>query len=88
MLKLYLTTISQKKMLPREEKPLEWWRQYSCRYKELTSLAKKYLCIPASEATSERVFSVAGLTATRQRSSLLPEHVDMLVFLNSNKKLL
>jgi hypothetical protein len=51
-------------------------------------LVKKYLAIPATETTSVRVFSVAGLTASRTRTSLSPEHVDTLVFMHTNFELL
>ncbi|CAB1420976.1 unnamed protein product [Pleuronectes platessa] len=42
----------------------------------LAKLARSYLCITS--------FSAAGLTATRLRSPLTPEHVNMLIFLNTN----
>ena len=74
--------------LQRKEQPLEWWAKHSSQFKTLSVLAKKYLAIPATETTSERVFSVAGLTATRKRSSLSPEHVNMLVLLHENIDLL
>ncbi|KAI4817571.1 hypothetical protein KUCAC02_010956 [Chaenocephalus aceratus] len=47
---------------------------------------RSYLAIPATGTPSERVFSLAGNTVTRKRSSLLPSHVDALVFLNANQK--
>ena len=37
---------------------------------------------------AEQVFSVAGLIVLRLRTSLTPEHVDMLVFLNKNMDLM
>jgi hypothetical protein len=58
-------------------------------FSHLSVLAKKvYLAIPATETTSERVFSVAGLTASRTRASLSPEHVNTLVFMHENFELL
>ena len=47
-----------------------------------------FLCIPASSAPSERVFSVAGLTVNKLRTSLLAENVNMLVTLHSNADLI
>ena len=65
-----------------------WWAKHSSQFKTLSVLAEKYLAIPATETTSERVFSVAGLTATRTRANLSPEHVNMLVLLHENIDLL
>ncbi|CAM9555056.1 unnamed protein product, partial [Sphacelaria rigidula] len=47
----------------------------------LAVLARRVLCIPASQAQSERVFSAAGQIATPTRSRLDPEHVELMVFL-------
>ena len=74
--------------LPRADCALEWWKVNQARFKTLSKLAKVYLSIPASSAPSERVFSVAGLTVNRLRSSLLPEHVDMLVTMHCNADIL
>ena len=61
--------------------PLLWWWQKSDQIPMLASLAKKYLCVQASSTRSERVFSTAGDTISMQRAWLLPDIVDMLVFL-------
>jgi hypothetical protein len=42
---------------------------------------KKILCIPATSAPSERVFSVAGLTIAKDRSNLAPHTAHELIFL-------
>uniref|UniRef100_A0A3B1IEW9 BED-type domain-containing protein n=1 Tax=Astyanax mexicanus TaxID=7994 RepID=A0A3B1IEW9_ASTMX len=42
------------------------------------------LCIPGTSVAAERVFSTAGDIVTAQRSSLTPEHVDQLLFLQKN----
>ena len=47
----------------------------------VSAIAKMYMCVPTTFTPSERVFSTAGLTVTRLRSSLTPHHVNMLVFL-------
>ncbi len=54
------------------------------KYPLLSPLAKAYLSIPATSVPSERVFSTAGDIVTAQRSQLLPEIVDMLIFLKKN----
>lgn len=70
--------------IPPNEDPLLWWRKNERRYRKLSRLAKRYLCVPATSVPSERVFSAAGLIVNRLRSRLSPQHVDMLIFLNKN----
>ncbi|XP_044130797.1 E3 SUMO-protein ligase ZBED1-like [Bufo gargarizans] len=67
-----------------EADPLEWWRLHQANFPRMASLAKKYLCIPATSAPSERAFSTSGNIVTRHRSALKPETVDKLVFLAKN----
>ena len=72
--------------IPTMENPLNWWADNEDRFPRLAKLSKSYLAIPATSTPSERIFSLAGNTVTRQRSSLHPSHVDVLVFLNANQK--
>lgn len=65
--------------------PLTWWQGNYGRFPLLQKLARKYLAIPATSVPSERVFSAAGNIVTAKRSCLLPENVDMLIFLSENK---
>lgn len=64
--------------------PILWWWQKWDQMPMLASLAKKYLCVQASSTPSERVFSTAGDTVSVERARLLPEKVDMLIFLKKN----
>lgn len=64
--------------------PLQWWRENAQRYPLLSTLAKSYLSVPATSVPSERVFSCAGDIVNAQRSQLLPQNVDMLIFLKKN----
>ena len=66
----------------------EWWANREKRYPALAELARKYLCIPATLASAERVFSAAGNIVTSKRNYLLPENVNLLVFLYQNQKIL
>lgn len=67
---------------PMSMNPLEWWRERAVTYPVLTSIMKRYLCIPASSATAERNFSTAGLIVNKRRGRLDPKVVDQLIFLN------
>lgn len=64
--------------------PLDWWRAHVEEMPMLSKVAKKYLCIPATSAPSERVFSTSGHILSPQRSRLSTENVNMLTFLHCN----
>ena len=70
--------------LPRQESPLKWWKENNTRFKVVSYVARRLLCMPATTTSSERVFSTAGLTVTKLRSCLKPKNVDALIFLNKN----
>ena len=67
--------------------PLVWWKDQRLVFPSLSILAAKFLATPATSVPSERVFSLAGYRVNKQRSSLAPENVDKLIFLNKNYKL-
>ncbi|KAE9522596.1 hypothetical protein AGLY_017018 [Aphis glycines] len=77
----------QKPQLRFDLNPLEWWRIREEKYPAIATIAKKYLAIPFTSASSERCFSTAGNIVNPKRSCLLPENVDILVFLYQNRKL-
>lgn len=58
--------------LPRadvELDPLNWWSVHASNYPVLAMLAKKYLCIPASSSSSERVFSTSGHIVSKNEAA-------------------
>lgn len=61
---------------------LKWWSDNSRNYPNLAVLARKYLSIPATEASSERLFSTAGNILTNKRSTLATENLAHLVYLH------
>ena len=67
-----------------DQKPLLWWKQYSAQFPNLSKLAQKYLCVPATSLSSERAFSTTAHIINSKRSCLLSEHANMLVFLAHN----
>jgi len=62
--------------------PLVWWRNHKAMFPILSKLARRILCIPATSASSERLFSTAGLTIANDRASLLPDNAVDLIFLH------
>ncbi len=67
-----------------EEDPLKWWYNNESTYPLLAKLSRKYLCIPATSTSSERVFSKAGQIVTPRRALLKPQNAEMLIFLSCN----
>lgn len=65
----------KEKLIDREEPPLRWWKH---RFPLVSRVAKRYLTIPITSTPAERVFSTGGLTVTRLRSCLTPEHVMLI----------
>ncbi len=68
--------------------PLKWWKENENRYPLIAKLARQYLYIPASSASSERTFSTAGQIVTKKRNCLSAENVNLLVFLSRNRQFL
>ena len=67
--------------------PLAWWQIHEKTLPVLSILARRLLCIPATSAPSERVFSVAGLTISKCRTSILPQNASDLIFLHDSWQL-
>ena len=63
-----------------------WWQLCASKFPRIAKVAKVFLAIPATSISSERTFSVAGLTVNSLRSSLDPDTVDKIVFVNKNLK--
>jgi hypothetical protein len=63
---------------------LGYWEQNRNSYPRLYRLAIRLLSIPATNLSSERNFSAAGLTLTDHRSRLSPQNVNELLFIRSN----
>jgi hypothetical protein len=70
-----------------ESCPLMWWAETGKqKYSLLYRSARHYLSIPASEVSSERVFSCTGNILSAERSSLATASVQMLLFIKQNLK--
>ena len=75
-------------LIPRTSNMPTWWNENRDRFPVLASMARKYLGAPPSSVPSERLFSTAGGVITDQRSRLLPENAEMLIFLKYNTDLI
>ena len=51
-----------------KENTLKWWQDHQRHFPNLSHIAKKYLCIPATSVPSERAFSVAGYIVNEKQS--------------------
>lgn len=76
-----LSVMLQGNVLP---DPLAWWQVQEKTLPLLSILAWRMLCVPATSAPTKRVFSVAGLTLSKNRASTLPQHASDLIFLNDS----
>ena len=61
---------------------LEWWKYNERHYPMLASLARIVLCMPATSAPSERIFSLASLVISKKRGRTDPETAGNIIFLN------
>ena len=66
---------------------LLWWKQHSSSLPRLSILAKQILAIPATTSCSERLFSTGGLFDTPRRGRLLPESLEILTLLKTNRNI-
>ena len=61
---------------------------YSCichqvtQFPKLSQIAREVLCIPATSASSERVFSDGGTLVSARRTGLTPDSIDNILFLH------
>ena len=79
----YLSEVS----LPEDSDPLLYWQTKSSAMPTLGTLAKKYLTIPATSASMERLFSVAGRICRPDRCRLSDKQFERLLFIKTNAHL-
>jgi len=64
--------------------PLLWWALHLHKFPLISKVARKFLCSPATSASSERVFSVAGRVIEKRRNRLTGSNAENLIFLHEN----
>ena len=62
----YLDTVSE----PFSQDPLLWWGDHEDEYPHLARMAQQYLGCPATSASAERVFSLAGRLYNDMRQNM------------------
>ncbi len=75
----------QAPLLPQEENPLEFWKVNEMKYPTLAKLVPVHLCIPASSAPVERLFSIAGKVFRPDRCRLKDKTFEELMFIRCNQ---
>jgi hypothetical protein len=67
--------------------PLIWWRQKKSHFPILSCLARRYLCIPATEAPSDRIFSTSSILLSKFRNRMDPVLKDEIAVSGSPRSL-
>ena len=67
---------------------LLFWKLHDQKFHILSTLAKKYLGVPASSASVEKMFSKSGNILSSKRSSMSVRLFALLVFLKLNENFL
>ena len=65
---------------------LQFWKTNRGVLPLLAKAAQSILPVPCASSSVERVFSIAGLTVTQRRKSLVPKLVETIVIMRSNKE--
>jgi len=81
-LSFYINVAS--KMTDEKGDILAYWKDNKDKLPLLSGLARSVLCIPATSASSERLFSTAGRIINPQRTLLNSEKAEDLIFMNAN----
>ena len=58
--------------------PLDFWTKNQLQFPILAPVARRVLAVPATSASTERLFSASGRVCTFDRTSLKPANVDIL----------
>ena len=68
------------------EDPLPWWKSQASRFPILSSLARKFLAIPAASAAVERMFSYTGNRVGKKDANLGDDALLSLMLVRSLSK--
>ena len=79
----YTEYIKESTISNKDINPLDYWKQNSYRFPILSILARRYLAIPATSASIERIFSISNNIITKSRNRLLPNTIKQLILLKN-----
>ncbi|KAJ9510769.1 hypothetical protein QJQ45_027599 [Haematococcus lacustris] len=68
--------------------PVSWWRQHGDFAPKLQTVAQRVLCIPATAAANERVFSAFSHVWSDKRASLILGRMWVMAYIYFNKRVL
>ena len=73
---------------PMNTDPLEWWAVNEINFPALSVMARQYLGVPATSASAERLFSIAGRAFDDLRQGMKEQMLEMLMWarINSEKR--
>ena len=71
---------------PMNTDPLVWWAENEVNFPALSVMARQYLGVPATSASAERLFSIAGRTFDDMRQAMKAEMLEMLMWARINRE--
>ena len=80
-----LTRFKALPQLDEDVDPLAWMLKDGSLFPSIQCVARDVLCVPASSASVERLFSRSGLTCTDLRNRLEPKLVEKMMWLVGNE---
>ena len=65
---------------------LEWWAANEIHFPALSVMARQYLGVPATSASAERLFSIAGRVFDDLRQNIRGDMLEMLMWARINRE--
>ncbi|KAL1528068.1 hypothetical protein AB1Y20_009434 [Prymnesium parvum] len=65
---------------------LQWWADREDKFPDLSVMARQYLGVPATSASAERLFSIAGRVFDDLRQNMDDKALEALMFARINKE--
>ncbi|XP_067135790.1 E3 SUMO-protein ligase ZBED1-like [Centruroides vittatus] len=65
-----------------DEEPLDWWKIHQHIYPNLAKLARRYLCVTATNIPCDRIFNAPGNPVVEKRARLTDSMINTIIFVN------